>query len=173
MMINIMEMQRVNRHADVAIRPTREPPDAMNAARICSLGFAIYASDQYLKSDPAAPHANSRWLVLNPGENKAPTTYWMQTHFADAFAAISADSYVALCRLAEQGHGLAVLPCCLGESSAQLVRVGEPLADIETALWVMTPVALAGVPRIRAFCEHVSAALAQDESVISGAPALA
>lgn len=162
-----------NRHADVAIRPTREAPDGMHAVRVCSLGFGMYASPDYIELNPATPDEMSRWLILNPRENKAPSQYWMQTHYPNAISAISAETYLALSTLAEKGLGIAVLPCCLGESSRYLVRIGDTLRDIETALWIMSPRDLAGTPPIRAFYQHFSKSLRQNEGLISGGRTLA
>ncbi|MGB7302286.1 MAG: LysR family transcriptional regulator [Burkholderiaceae bacterium] len=163
------QLLRLNeRAADVAIRPTREAPEGMHAQRICKLGFAIYASKKFMASAPDSPTPNTRWLALNPGQNKSPSEYWMQTHYPNALITITADSFASLGKLAEQDQGLAVLPCCLGETSDTLVRVGDPLADIETALWVMTPTELAGTARVQAFCEHMAEALSLEQAVISG-----
>ncbi len=156
------------RQADVAIRPTRSIADGVRAERVAGLAFALYASPGYLKRDPDAPTRSSRWLVVDPSQMGSPTRYWMQTHFPEADERVRAGSFLALGALAAQGQGITILPCCLGETTPGLVRVGKPLSDIETSLWVMTTNELAGSPRIDAFCEHMLDALRQQARLLEG-----
>ncbi|MEZ5740967.1 MAG: LysR family transcriptional regulator [Burkholderiaceae bacterium] len=155
------------RQADVAIRPTRTVPQGMQASRVASLRFALYASRRYLQTDPGAPNLRSDWLVTEESLMLSPTQYWMRTHHPHAKEKVRADSFVALARLAEQGQGLAVLPCFLGDT-AELVRIGAPLADIDTSLWVMTPADMAGAARIDAFCKHMTVAIQKQADLLEG-----
>jgi len=89
------------RHADVAIRPTRSVPDKISARRVCNLGFAIYGTPEVLKQNQGVLNPDSRWLSINETE-PSPTHYWLQTHWPDAQVVLRADSFASLTQLAEQ-----------------------------------------------------------------------
>lgn len=153
---------------DVAIRPTRTPPEGLRSQRPSGLGFGLYASADFLRRHPNAPDARSPWLVMDSSQLTSPTQYWMRTHYPGAIERVRAGSFVTLTELAEQGQGLAILPCCLGGRSSTLVRIGELLADIETGIWVMVPAHLAGAERIEAFCEHMMRSLGAQTGLLEG-----
>ncbi len=155
------------RHADIAIRPTRNVPDKVSAHRVCELGFSIYASKALLAEIPGAPNRESRWLAINESE-PSPTHYWMKTHWPDAQIVLRTDSFATLTQLVEQGHGLAVLPCCLGDHSSQLQRIGDLLPELETTLWVIAPSDLDGVARVNRLCQHLLNEMISQQHLISG-----
>jgi DNA-binding transcriptional LysR family regulator len=72
----------------------------------------------------------------------------------DRRAALRANSLVSL-RDAVAGLGLAVLPCYLGDA-AGLVRVGAPILELASALWLLTHPDLRATPRIRAVLDGLA-----------------
>ena len=92
----------------------------------------------------------------------------MRRHVPDAHVAFRADSFVALCQAAKAGLGLAVLPCCLGDAEPTLAHLDGPTDDLQTGLWVLTHLDLSKAARIRAFIEHMEAALTKDRQLLKG-----
>jgi DNA-binding transcriptional LysR family regulator len=54
------------------------------------------------------------------------------------------------------GIGLAVLPCYLGDADPRLERIGEPISELATDLWLLTHPDLRRVARIRALMDFVA-----------------
>ncbi|MGI9418691.1 MAG: LysR family transcriptional regulator [Geminicoccaceae bacterium] len=157
------------RDADVAIRPARELPSPLIGKRVADIGFAVYAGETYLErrsADPFVP--DQAWLAGDELLANSPVAGWMHRHVPDAAIAFRADSFVALRHAAVAGLGLAVLPCCLADADPTLVRLDAPIEDLETGLWVLTHQDLGRAARIRAFIEHMEAALAGDRARLSG-----
>ncbi|MEK9754988.1 MAG: hypothetical protein VW338_17480 [Rhodospirillaceae bacterium] len=67
-----------------------------------------------------------------------------------------------------QGTGYGLLPCFIGESMPALVRVGAPVAELETGLWLLVHPEVAAVPRIKAVGDHMARALKAFRPVIAG-----
>ena len=157
------------RDADVAIRPAKDPPETLIGRRIADVAFAVYASPRYLgklrKIDDLAAH---RWVA--PDDSLADTTVaqWMRAELPDSEVALRADSFVALRQAAQAGLGLAALPCYLGDTSGELVRVHPPIAAMTTALWILTHADLRHTARIRAFTEFAADALGRRRALIEG-----
>ena len=79
-----------------------------------------------------------------------------------------ADSFVALQVAAEQGLGLAILPCCIADASASLERVRCDSADMATGLWVLTHEDLRSSARVHAFTEHIARSLKAQRDMLAG-----
>lgn len=150
------------RDADAAVRPMAARPEALVGRRVCGIAFAVYAA---LGSE-AGP-----WLV--PDETLAGSVAgrWARAHVSEAEVAGRADSLLALRDLATAGLGRAVLPCYLGDAAAAgLARVGPVLPDAASELWLLTHEDLRRTARVRAFMEHMAAALANEHRLMEGTP---
>jgi DNA-binding transcriptional LysR family regulator len=157
------------RDADVAIRPAKEPPTPLIGRRVADVGFAVYGSTDYLKARSGDPLAEDHaWLAGDELLANSPVAGWMRRHVPEARIAFRADSFVALNRAAAAGLGLAALPCCLGDREPALRRLKAPVADLKTGLWLLTHLDLSRAARIRAFMDHMEAALTEDRAILEG-----
>jgi DNA-binding transcriptional LysR family regulator len=149
------------RDADVAIRPAIDPPEFLMGRRVSSVAFAVYAASTLDNSD-------ERWI--GPDDTLAGTSVarWMRSAMPTVRPDIRADSLVSMRELCAAGAGLAALPCYLGDSDARLVRVRPPIAEMTTALWVLTHPDLARTARVRLLMDHVSAALGRQRPLLEG-----
>jgi DNA-binding transcriptional LysR family regulator len=149
------------RDADVAIRPAIDPPEFLMGRRISAVAFAVYAASTL---DASA----ERWI--GPDDTLAGTSVarWMRSAMPSVRPDIRADSLVSMRELCAAGAGVAALPCYLGDSDARLVRVRPPIAEMTTALWVLTHPDLARTARVRLLMDHVSAALGRQRSLLEG-----
>ena len=53
------------------------------------------------------------------------------------------------------GMGLGMLLCLLADQETELVRLAEPVDELDTDLWILTHPALKGVARIKAFTDFL------------------
>jgi DNA-binding transcriptional LysR family regulator len=149
------------RDADVAIRPAIDPPEFLMGRRVSSVAFAVYAAS-------TLDNSYERWI--GPDDTLAGTSVarWMRSAMPTVRPDIRADSLVSMRELCAAGAGLAALPCYLGDSDARLVRVRPPIAEMTTALWVLTHPDLARTARVRLLMDHVSAALGRQRPLLEG-----
>jgi DNA-binding transcriptional LysR family regulator len=164
------------RDADVAIRPTAEPPETLVGRRVSAIAFAVYGSPAYLAESGPEPGRDlgftaHRWIGLDDSLAGSTVARWMRVMLAGAEIALRCDSLVATRAAAEAGCGLAALPCYLGDSSDGLARLGEPIPETAMALWVLTHEDLRRTARVSAFTEFMATALAgQRRPLEGGAP---
>jgi DNA-binding transcriptional LysR family regulator len=92
----------------------------------------------------------------------------MRAALPDAEVALRADSLVGLRQAASAGLGAAALPCYLGDTSLGLRRIGPPLPEMETALWVLTHEDLRRTARVSAFTEFLARALGAQRELFEG-----
>jgi len=163
---NVLNLMR--RDADVAIRPSLNPPELLIGRRVCDLGFGIYGTRAYLDSRPTGEIAAHRWLAVDEGMSGSPPGRWVAANVPDEAVTMRADSFVALKVAAEQSLGLAILPCCLADASTGLHRLHWDGDDIVTGLWVLTHEDLRTSARVRALTEHMARALEAQRDALAG-----
>ncbi|OCP03048.1 MULTISPECIES: LysR substrate-binding domain-containing protein [unclassified Ensifer] len=161
-----------HRDADVAIRPAVDPPETLVGRRIATVAFAVYAAPSYLQErglDPAEKIAftGERWIGLGDALSSSSVARWMRARRPGP-AALRCDSLVSAREAAVAGIGLAALPCYLGDKTPGLVRVSPPVAEMATALWLLTHEDLRRTARVSAFTEFAGHSLAKLRPLFDG-----
>jgi len=64
-----------------------------------------------------------------------------------------------------QSMGVGMLLCLLADGEKDLVRLAEPLNELDTDLWILTHPALKGVARIKAFTDFLYERLRASDEV--------
>jgi molybdate transport repressor ModE-like protein len=159
------------RDADVAIRPAKAPSQTLVGRRVAKVAFAIYGSPGYLEKHKTSELNKHHWV--GPDDSLADTAVarWMGAQLPDSEITLRADSLLALRQAAQAGLGLAALPCYLGDTVPDLVCVHRPIAEMETALWILTHEDLRHTGRIRAFTEFAAKAFGHRRALLEGAQA--
>jgi DNA-binding transcriptional LysR family regulator len=157
------------RDADVAIRPAKNPPEALVGRRVAKIAFAVYASPRYLatrcKDEDLPQH---QWIGLDDSLAGVSVAQWMRAELKTSDIALRADSLLGAKQAAEAGLGLVALPCYLGDTSPGLVCVRPPIAAMETSLWILTHDDLRHTARIRAFTEFAATAFGRQRALLEG-----
>ncbi|MCV9999352.1 LysR family transcriptional regulator [Pararhizobium sp. YC-54] len=146
------------RDADVALRTGDSPPDALVGRRAVDVSFAIYGTvDLVERNAGKSPTEFDRWVAPDMTLGGMKISRWLGKAIPESSIAMRGDSLVSLLRAAECGQGFAVLPCYLGSSGRNLVKVDHPDFDeMTTGLWVLTHQDLRRTARVRAFTSYVS-----------------
>lgn len=159
------------RDADVAIRPAKNPPETLVGRRIAKVAFAIYGERRHLGRRKVENLAAQRWILPDDSLAGTAAAQWLAAELPEVEVALRTDSFLAAAQGARAGIGLAVLPCYLGDSLSDLVRVEGPVAAMETALWILTHEDLKPVARIRAFTDFAADALKERRVLLEGGKA--
>lgn len=157
------------READVALRPSAEPPDNLVGRKVANVAFAVYRPQSWLHADPDV----DAWVVPDDSLSHLRLARWLAEHGYDRLAAFRANGLVALRDAATQGIGLCVLPCYLGDMSPGLVRASAPLPELANELWLLTHPDLRRVARIRTFLDDMRLALEAQRDLFEGRAAAA
>ena len=149
------------RDADVAVRPSSSPPEHLLGRRVGSIAQAVYTRHD-------AAQRNGDWIGPDRHLGYAALDSWMQANGADANCRYRVDTMLGMLAAARDGLGRAVLPCYFADAEPALNRVGEPIPELATDLWLLTHPDLRRVARIRAFMAFVGEAMKECEPRLAG-----
>jgi DNA-binding transcriptional LysR family regulator len=156
------------READVAIRPTPEPPETLVGRRVADIAHAVYGSPAYLSRHGGRP-SDLEWIGLDDTLATTVIGRWMRENVREAQIGLRVDALPALKDAACAGAGVALLPCYLGDEEARLRRTrssGAP--DVRSALWLLTHSDLRRTARIRAVMDFLAIALGSERALLEG-----
>ncbi len=160
------------RDADVAIRPTRKPPDHLVGRSLGAVPWALYAPGRLARSLRAGSALDSAgWVVPDESLADLPAVRWQRQRHPKARVALAVNSIAAVRLALAQGMGVGVLPCFVGEACAGLARVGEPIAELDSELWILTHRDYRSLARVRAFFDFAMESIAP--ALVSRAPSTA
>ncbi|TGP45278.1 LysR family transcriptional regulator [bacterium M00.F.Ca.ET.230.01.1.1] len=131
------------READVAIRPTRTPPETLVGRRVARFSYAVFTSD---------PSPAEGWIGLDAALAALPAAQWLKGNVAEGLIKLRVNSLTAAAAAAESGWGKALLPDYIG-AARRLFRMGETIEELGSELWVLSHPDLKGNPRVRAFSD--------------------
>src|SRR5271166_4292129 len=157
------------RDADVAIRLTNDPLETLVGRRVCAVRWSLYRG-RTLMASLGSERAESLPFV-GYCENFEPPSIrrWIETHVRPGRIAAKVNSVHHAFRLAVHNFAVALLPCFIGDASADLMRIDEPLPELDVGLWVLTHSDLRRSARVRAFMEFASSELAKHKRAIEAA----
>ena len=157
------------RDADVAIRPSLDPPDLLVGRRIATVSFALFAATGYLKRQPKRLDlAQHDWAAPDDTLAHLRATQWIAATVPPERVVFRTGSLFSLYSAVRAGLGVAPLPCYLGDNDPTLRRLGGVMAEFDAALWLLTHPDLRRVARIRAFMDFMAPALAAYGPLLAG-----
>jgi DNA-binding transcriptional LysR family regulator len=154
---SILDLNR--RDADIAIRPTRTPDAHLVGKRVSDVEFGIYASREFLEGRTTENLFLQDWIGFDTSLRSTPPGAWFEAKVPQQRVCLRGDSFVGVKVAAENGIGLALLPCLLGDGSDQLERLPLEIPELTIGLWLLTHPDLVRSARVNAFFEYFSEAL--------------
>lgn len=130
--------------AEVAIRPTRSPPETLVGQRAGAFRYAVYVKSGTREDLP--------WIALDDSLSAIPAARWLATHVAEAEIVLRVNSMWAAAQAAATGLGRALLPDYL-HRSFDLDRQGDFIGALESEVWLLIHPDLRRTPRIQAFMD--------------------
>ena len=152
------------READVALRPTRQPPETLAGRRIAGLASAVYGP----AGADGGNTSDRRWVAWEEGGGPPLVARWLAEHVDRHTIAYRSNSMLNQASAARAGLGLAVLPCFLADGDPRLQRISGPLPELATELWLLTHPDLQRTARIRVLLDLLYDALRQKRALFEG-----
>ena len=143
----------MQRDADIALRPTSNPPEHWVGRKIAPVICATYAHEDYWRSRETRQAEDLRWLVLDDDLDRSPMSTITARRMAAGAKTTVVNSVLGVFDMVRSGLGIAVLPCYLGESSPGLIRVDAPDDSTDWDLWVLAHPDVRRSARVHAFFE--------------------
>ena len=155
------------RQADVAVRPTLNPPETLVGRKICDIAFAPYRA-KTLAAPPRQDLSMMPWVTVDDSLSHLASDKWFRRTLPHARITMRSNSLQGLLMAAEAKIGAAILPCFMGDTSGSLHRLGDPIAECRSALWLLTHEDLRHTARVRAFLDFMADALRADIDLLEG-----
>jgi DNA-binding transcriptional LysR family regulator len=157
------------READMAVRPTNDPPETLIGRRVSDIAYAIYAAPDYLSLQRGTDWFAQRWIGYDDILASTAAGRWLSGRVPTDCYACRLDSVTAMREAARAGMGLALLPCYLGDSVDGLRRVERKvLPEPRTGLWLLTHKDLRRTARIRAVMDFLGTSIATERTRFLG-----
>jgi DNA-binding transcriptional LysR family regulator len=157
------------REAEIAIRPTPEPPEILVGRRVADIAHAIYGSKAYLSRRGENELSAHDWIALDDALASTVIGRWIHENLRAAHITCRVDALPALRDATLAGLGLALLPCYLGDPASGLHRLTpKTLAQPRSALWLLTHDDLRRTTRIRATLDFLAKAFASERGLFEG-----
>jgi DNA-binding transcriptional LysR family regulator len=151
------------READIAIRPTRSPPETLVGRRVGSIQQAIYGQRHcgYDAPIPLDTLTEYEWIGPDNHMGDSALEAWMERQGLNQRCHYRVDSMLGMQTAVRHGPCLAVLPCYLGDADSTLQRVTNPIPELSVPLWLLTHSDLRRTSRIRVFTQATGEYLRQ------------
>jgi DNA-binding transcriptional LysR family regulator len=159
--------------ADLAVRAAPMESSELTARKIGVAGWTMYASRSYIeargKPEPVTALAGHDVIGFDDTLSRTPGGAWLGQHACAANLVMRANSIVAAMNAALVGIGLAVMPCLVAGTEAELQRVTPEVLGARD-VWLVVHPDLADVGRVRAVFDYVVAMFERERVLISGQP---
>ena len=139
------------RDAEIALRPSSDPELNLAGRRLGLIRQALYMPAETAGRIDEVP-------MLGPSADMpyGALHAWMKDAGMDARCVLRFNSILSMHNAARIGAGAAILPTYLAENDASLRRTGEPIAALETELWLLVHPDLRKTARVRAVLDHLA-----------------
>jgi DNA-binding transcriptional LysR family regulator len=154
--INNTFLSLTRREADVAVRPSNSVPENLVGRRVGRLRSAIYASKTYLeKGEKKKDWADHNWVAPDESLAHLAQAKWLQERIPEQCIVVRVDSLVGMVEAVRNSMEVGMLLCLLADDEKELVRLTEPVNELDTDVWILSHPALKGVARIKAFTDFL------------------
>jgi DNA-binding transcriptional LysR family regulator len=156
------------RDADVAVRATDRPPEALIGRRAAGIAWAVFANaGSAPESFDIADARNADWIGFGDNLANLKAAKWLNERAA-ARIVYKINTVLGLAEAAAAGIGLALLPCFIGSATPGLTRLTAPIAELTNGIWLLTHPDLRQTARVRAFMDFAASEIAKQRKAIEG-----
>ncbi len=158
------------RSADIALRITARPTETLRGRRVGTVAMAIYAArDLPIPEAMGTPPTGIPWVGFDAALACSGPGTWVAHNIPENDIRFRANTLPGAAQAVRSGIGCGLLPCFVGGSIPDLVRIGAPLPALSVPLWLLVHHEMARLPRIRRACDVLAAKLKETAPLLSGA----
>ncbi len=154
----------VERDADVAIRLTNTPNDALIGKELGTVATTVYASREYL-AQIQEQGGKPAWLGVSCCSFHKS---WTGKKAAGQRQNFNVDDTLLTAAALKQHLGVAYLPCFMGDTDPDLVRLCPPDAQMKLGVWLLFHPDLKRTARVLAFRDHMIEEMKQQADLLEG-----
>ena len=158
------------RSADIALRVTDSPAESLRGRRVGTVAMAIYAARSLPVPETLGAFTGVPWIGFDAALACSGPGTWVARNIPESDIRLRANTLLGAAQAVRSGIGCGLLPCFVGESIPDLVRIGAPLPALSLPLWLLVHPEMARLPRIRRACDALAAKLRGAAPLLTAAP---
>lgn len=158
------------RSADIALRITASPTETLRGRRVGTVAMAVYAARDLPLSETPTNFADVPWVGFDTTLACSGPGTWVAQNIPERDIRFRANTLLSAAQAVRSGIGYGLLPCFVGGSIENLVRIGAPLPALSLPLWLLVHPDIARLPRIRRAGDALAAKLKQAAPLLTGEP---
>jgi DNA-binding transcriptional LysR family regulator len=148
------------READIALRATVKPPPHVVGRELGPIRSAVYGLKPAARPPRQPPDlATARWIAVDDALPEHPSVRWRKKHLPKVEPVLRVNSVQSVVDAVAAGLGVGIAPVFLASQRRELQRLGEPLAECETQLWLLTHPESRHLRRIAVVAAHLASHL--------------
>lgn len=156
------------RAADIALRITNSPTESLRGRRVGTVAMAIYAARSLPVPEALESFTGIPWVGFDGSLACSGPGTWVTNNIPENDIRFRANTLLGAARAVRSGIGCGLLPCLVGGSIPDLIRIGAPLPALSLPLWLLVHPEIARLPRIRTACDALAAKLMQASPLLTG-----
>ena len=121
--------------------------------------MAVYGSSQHFEPGTRPDLGECDWVVQATQISAGPEARWIRRNAPGARIRLRAETGTCVEAGIAAGIGIGVLPCFRADRLPWLVRLTDPVPEMNLELWALTRPQLRRLARIRALLAHLREAL--------------
>ncbi|TIP82341.1 MAG: LysR family transcriptional regulator [Mesorhizobium sp.] len=150
------------RAADIGIRSERPTEQWLAGRQSGKVAYAIYSGRHLINGIAAGLFVG----VTGEAANIA-SARWLRAHHGDRIA-VRGNNTHSVRELVAAGAGLSIFPCFVGDSDPRLVRVAQPVPELETDQWIVTHHEERHSPPVRKVADRIAALMRAHQPLFRG-----
>jgi DNA-binding transcriptional LysR family regulator len=158
------------RAADIALRITDSPTESLHGRRVGTVAMAVYVARSLPLPETSETFGGIPFVGFDSALACSGPGTWLARNIAESDIRFRANTLLGAAQAVRSGIGGGLLPCFVGGSIPDLVRIGAPLPDLSLPLWLLVHPEMARLPRIRRACDALAAKLKQAAPLLTGGP---
>jgi DNA-binding transcriptional LysR family regulator len=158
------------RSADIALRVTDSPTETLRGRRVGTVAMAIYAARKLPVPETLGSVAGIPWVGFDAALACSGPGTWVARNVPESGIRFRANTLLGAAQAVRSGIGCGLLPCFVGGSIPDLVRIGAPLSALSLPLWLLVHPEMARLPRMRRACDALAAKLKEAAPLLTGVP---
>lgn len=170
LIVSNLVLSLAQRAADIALRITDSPAETLRGRRVGTVAMAIYAARNLPVPETLGTLSGIPWVGFDAALACSGPGSWVAHNVAENDIRLRANTLLGAAQAVRSGIGCGVLPCFVGGSIPELVRIGAPLPALSVPLWLLVHPEMARLPRIRRACDALAAKLRDAAPLLTGTP---
>lgn len=145
--------------ADIALRPSRSPPQDAVGRRIGTIQWAVYALEE---------NQDQPWIIYSKHTGPTAAREWRQKQHPNVPVALEVSSVGAMHHVLQCTRAQGLLPCYMGDLDPHLKRITGIVEEAATDLWLLIHADLRKSARVRALVELLTPRLEATRDLLEG-----